>query len=179
MVYYAIRRKSDNAFLPAIVGKRGSTQAEPSITLPPRLFRRSNDARRALKWWSEGVWRCHRSGGVNYFGECDYDEELMVDKADDRDPNDMEVILLKLEHIVVYRITTRRDKLSDNDFYHHIQALKRLGFQLDNSDRSLQFWFKEVKTKEAADKLLAMLSQWKRYWTTTCDEIPPEKYENT
>lgn len=60
MIFFAIRRRSDGAFLPAVCGKRGSTQAETSTAAPPRLFLRAADARAALRFWAHGVWRLVR-----------------------------------------------------------------------------------------------------------------------
>lgn len=96
MKFWVIRRKSDGATIPYRVGKRGMTCAQPSITKPPRLFRLRSHAAAALTCWLDGRWMMSRSGGQNYFGECDYDEELRVEKDIDRKPEDFEVVQVKL-----------------------------------------------------------------------------------
>ncbi len=94
MKFFAICRKSDGAYLPAIVGKRCSTRAEPSLTAPPRLFRRKIDADNALDWWSRGVWREKRYGHVDSFGEVDVRSELHVDSVVGRKKDDFAVVIV-------------------------------------------------------------------------------------
>ena len=98
MKLFAIRRKHDGAFLPSLNGQRGYTgKAEPSTTLPPRLFNRRTAAADCLRWWSEGAYRMHRSGGQNpYSGEYDYDDELRVDKVEGRNAADFEIVEVAL-----------------------------------------------------------------------------------
>ncbi len=55
MIFYAIRRKSDGAFIPT-VQMRNQTSLEPQKDKPPRLFTTSQGADQALKCWLKGVW---------------------------------------------------------------------------------------------------------------------------
>lgn len=93
MKFFAIRRKADKAWLPAIVGKRCSTRAEPSQESAPRLFLRKIDAVNALNWWEKGVWKMIRTGGYSGFGyDQDPLEELHVDPDVSRKKEDFEIL---------------------------------------------------------------------------------------
>lgn len=51
--FYAIRRRVDGAFLPAL-NSYGFTRSEPSLVDPPRLFKEKRNATQALQWWLKG-----------------------------------------------------------------------------------------------------------------------------
>lgn len=100
MIYYAVRRKSDGAWLPAVVGKRGCTaRAEPSTTKPPRLFSRSHYARRALEEWAKGaakeVWYGQNSAPWGGF-DGDPHSEIKIYPIEGRNANDFEVVGVKI-----------------------------------------------------------------------------------
>jgi len=97
MIFFAIRRKSDHAFLPALSNVRGYTgKAEPSLELPPRLFSRKAAAKACLRWWGEGAYRMDRS--VSGW-DGDYNEDLKLDKVEGRDAADFDVVEVRLKVI--------------------------------------------------------------------------------
>lgn len=100
--FFAIRRKSDRAWLPAVVGRRGCTaRAEPSTTKPPRLFSREHHAKRALKEWARGAQREVWTGGGSmswgggYF-DPDPSSELKIEPVEGRDASDFEVVEVRV-----------------------------------------------------------------------------------
>jgi hypothetical protein len=80
--YFAIRRRSDGAFLPQSSRRRhGFTSDEPTLDRPPRLFTTRHAADVALTWWKRGV------------DEGDWEEDW---RTDERKSADMEVVVLSL-----------------------------------------------------------------------------------
>jgi hypothetical protein len=57
MEFWAIKHVPTGCFLPAPRGRggRGGTHVEASDAETPRLFRREQDAKTALKWWLQGA----------------------------------------------------------------------------------------------------------------------------
>lgn len=93
MRLWAIRRKSDGAYLPIRVGKRGQTASEPSLKEPPRLFTRKSSATSAMRWWAQGIWWMERtSGPSDIWGTTEYEETLRLrgDEAERKEHARME-----------------------------------------------------------------------------------------
>jgi hypothetical protein len=92
--YWAIRRKSDGAFMPAGRSK-GFTFDEPEVLCLPRLFRRKRDAKSALGYWLAGELHADygSSGYLDLLGDMDERDvcDLRVVKRDDRVAEDMEI----------------------------------------------------------------------------------------
>lgn len=87
--YYAIRQKSTGFYMPS-GRRRGFTRDNPvdvKVT-PPRLFRRKQDAVSALQWWLEGITTVYRS--------FDGDEDWNTKKEDNRNADDMEIVIVEL-----------------------------------------------------------------------------------
>lgn len=92
--FFAIRRKSDKAFLPAYGKRRGHTSSEPSLTAPPRLYRLESHAKAALKWWLAGVTT------VTTYDYETGDEDWNTKAVPGRNAEDMEVVLLELKDVL-------------------------------------------------------------------------------
>lgn len=69
---------------------RAKTADKPHATVPPRLFRRKQDAVAALKWWLEGEWYYSHRYNV------DGDPTLQCVKQANRDKEDMEIVILDI-----------------------------------------------------------------------------------
>lgn len=87
--YYAIRQKSTNRYLPGGMSK-GFTFTHPMDPEKaiPRLFKKKSAATRALKAWLKGKW-------VNY-GSYEDGPDVVTKKVEGRDPDDMEIVLMRL-----------------------------------------------------------------------------------
>ena len=92
MIYYAIVRKVDGAFMPQGRG-RGFTHDMPTLEKPPRLFTTRGAANRALDCWLLGDWIEVSSDSLDYGV---YPEPPPVRPAD-RKREDMGVVLVRVE----------------------------------------------------------------------------------
>lgn len=105
MIRWAIRHKLTGRFMPQSSSKKhGYSHDEPvrmDSNYCPRLFGRKQDASTALTWWLKGETSGGWSGGpyTNVFGEADddYDFEMRTVVCVDRNAEDMEVVMLRLE----------------------------------------------------------------------------------
>lgn len=97
MIYFAVKHKASGKFLG--VGK-GSTYWDPE-TAPitaPRLFRRKQDAGRAIHYWLLGKWRNEVSYSSHESFEAD-EVELTYSPVPGRKAGDLVVVKLKLEEV--------------------------------------------------------------------------------
>jgi hypothetical protein len=85
MICWAIRQKSTGYWFPQT--GRGSTYAEFKAGVPPRLFRRAQDARSSMKWWQSGIHWCTRS-----YSEWESDESYHEKEIPERKTDDYEVV---------------------------------------------------------------------------------------
>ena len=97
MTFYAIKQRSTGAYLPSTDDKgrarrRGFTYTEPSLTEPPRLFRRYSSANLALKCWLKGRW--FRNDYQDLQGE--YVESININPAD-RNKDDFDVVAIEIK----------------------------------------------------------------------------------
>lgn len=95
MIYYAIRRKTDGAFMPQGRG-RGFTHDMPTLEKPPRLFTTRGAASVALSCWLMGDWKEVSRGGYSDDG-WDVCPEPPNERPLDRKADDMEVVVVRLE----------------------------------------------------------------------------------
>lgn len=93
--WFAIRQISTGAFLPS-VASYGFTRQEPSFTHPPRLFKDKSNATQALQWWLKGEAYEHSRFIEDDMGGT-RDVEIRVVPRRDRNPNDFEVVIVRLE----------------------------------------------------------------------------------
>ena len=94
MIYYAIVRKSDGAFMPQ--GRaRGFTHDTPTLEKPPRLFTTRGAARLALRCWLLGEWSEVSTG--DSFGDSDVRPEPPKVRPLDRRSEDMDVVPVRVE----------------------------------------------------------------------------------
>ena len=95
-MYFAIRRRTDGAFLPA--GRsRGFTHDEPTAPdkAPPRLFVKKRAATAALKCWLQGEWSNVSRQSFEYDDADVWPEPPRTPPAN-RIPEDMEVVPVEL-----------------------------------------------------------------------------------
>ena len=71
MKVWAIKRPSDGFFMPEVSGRGGYTYTEPA-NLPPRLFRRAQDAKTALTYWLRGEVVYGQEGSSAWEGDVEY-----------------------------------------------------------------------------------------------------------
>ena len=98
-LYYAIRVKGTDRFLPSLQnkgGKRNATSMEPVSDLPPRLFKKKHHADTSLGWWLEGITRNQYIYDNGMDGDGG-DWELVTRPAlHPRREEDMEVVTVRL-----------------------------------------------------------------------------------
>ncbi len=89
MIFYAIRKKDTDEFLPEV--RKGRSHTEPTAGVPPRLFKDARSAKIALSYWLMGRWRVshydHWSGEGGELEPC---------KVEGRKREDMEVVPVSL-----------------------------------------------------------------------------------
>lgn len=93
MEFWAIKHVPTGRFLPAPRGRggRGGTHVEASDGETPRLFRREQDAKVALKWWLQGrVFVTVREW------EGEYNEDWDTEPMPERRADEMAVVKVTL-----------------------------------------------------------------------------------
>ena len=95
IVFYAIRLKGTDKYLPMRVKQYGHSFSEPiSIEkVPPRFFFTEKSVKAALTSWLLGKHRKTRDGGYNYMGDYDYEEYIDIIPQADRKREKMEIVV--------------------------------------------------------------------------------------
>jgi len=97
ITYYAIQHKPTGFYLPASRRRRGFTHDEPidPEIVPPRLFLKKWNARKALDWWLSGKGESRWSTVAGYGGyEPKEIQHTDVKKVESRRYEEMEVVAL-------------------------------------------------------------------------------------